>query len=441
VQRPRHIEIQVLGDHHGKVVSLGERECSLQRRHQKVVEEAPSTVVTPERAAGWARRRWRRQRRSATPTPARASSCSTPPASFYFLEMNTRLQVEHPVTECITGLDLVEWQLRVAAGDVLPLQQAHIDQRIAHGGHAIEARLYAEDPYSGFTPQTGPIIYWRPDSAKHAGVRIDDGIREGNAVSPFYDAMVAKVIAHGRDRSDAIRRLIAALEDSPLLGLANNGTFLRDLIDHPEFREAKLHTTRLDEWLDNGDAILQAPQPTAQDWALVATLLADPNKHGAALSIKLSCGAAQERILVQPHGHDHAISQVGAGNTAISVQILGHEGPHLRYQLDGVSGKAIAVRVGDDVHLARGKHRFVFREALALSHDRQRSRPAPRQGSGRRHRGASQSRRRRHRGRRSTVGLRRSNEDGNVADRLGGGVGHRSACRYGGTSGRRGVVG
>ncbi|MBK6636315.1 MAG: ATP-grasp domain-containing protein [Rhodocyclaceae bacterium] len=363
IEHGRHIEIQVFADNHGNAVHLGERDCTAQRRRQKVIEEAPSPIVGPEMRAAMGKDAVAAALAVGYRGAGTIEFIVDQDMKHYFLEMNTRLQVEHPVTECITGLDLVEWQLRVAAGDVLPLQQAHIDQRIAHGGHAIEARLYAEDPYSGFTPQTGPIIYWRPDSAKHAGVRVDDGIREGNAVSPFYDAMVAKVIAHGRDRNDAIRRLIAALEDSPLLGLANNGTFLRDLIDHPEFREAKLHTTRLDEWLDNSDAILQAPQPTAQDWAIVATLLADPNKHGAALSIKLSCGAAQERILVQPHGHDHAISQVGAGNTAIDVQILGHDGPHLRYRLDGVTGKAIAVRVGDEVHLARGKHRFVFREA------------------------------------------------------------------------------
>src|SRR5664279_2751707 len=151
----------------------------------------------------------------------------------YFLEMNTRLQVEHPVTEMITGLDLVEWQLRVAAGEPLPLTQ----EQVQFSGHAIEARLYAEDPYAGFAPQTGTVLHWQPQrAAAQAGIRIDAGIAEGGTISPWYDPMVAKVIAHGRDRGDAIRRLMAALEDAPLLGVTNNARFLRDLIDHADFR-------------------------------------------------------------------------------------------------------------------------------------------------------------------------------------------------------------
>src|ERR1700748_210715 len=145
--------------------------------------------------------------------------------------MNTRLQVEHPVTECVTGLDLVEWQLRVAAGEPLPLRQ----DEIRWMGHAVEARLYAEDPYDRFAPQTGRIAHWRPARASRAGagVRIDDGIAEGGVVSPFYDAMLAKVIVHGRDRADALRRLGSALADTPLLGLRTNGRYLRDLVRPP----------------------------------------------------------------------------------------------------------------------------------------------------------------------------------------------------------------
>ena len=177
-----------------------------------------------------------------------------PALKHYFLEMNTRLQVEHPVTEMVTGLDLVEWQLRIAAGEPLPLQQHEVRLQ----GHAIEARLYAEDPYSRptpFAPQTGRVRWWRPEAAaSQPGVRIDHGIAEGGEVSPFYDAMVAKLIAHGRDRDDAIRRLRAALHDAPLLGLRNNGRFLADLVDHAAFRGAAMTTTLIDDWFERGEA-------------------------------------------------------------------------------------------------------------------------------------------------------------------------------------------
>src|SRR6185503_5082672 len=175
----------------------------------------------------------------------------------YFLEMNTRLQVEHPVTECVTGLDLVEWQLRVAAGEPLPLRQ----DEIRRSGHAVEARLYAEDPYEGFAPQAGRIVHWRPARASRAGVRIDDGIAEGGAVPPFYDAMVAKLVVHGRDRADALRRLAAALEDAPLLGPATNGRYLRDLLRHPDMIAGTVTTSRLDEWAAAAAPISCRPQP------------------------------------------------------------------------------------------------------------------------------------------------------------------------------------
>jgi geranyl-CoA carboxylase alpha subunit len=152
----------------------------------------------------------------------------------YFLEMNTRLQVEHPVTECITGLDLVEWQLRVAAGEPLPLTQ----DEVRFDGHAIELRLYAEDPYDGWKPQTGRIHGWAPERSP---IRIDHGIAAGGEVTPYYDAMVAKFIAHGRDRADATRRLVRALDEVPLIGVLNNGRFLRDLLLHPQFRGAAHH--------------------------------------------------------------------------------------------------------------------------------------------------------------------------------------------------------
>jgi acetyl/propionyl-CoA carboxylase alpha subunit len=191
--------------------------------------------------------------------------------------MNTRLQVEHTVTEMVTGLDLVEWQLRVAAGEPLPLRQ----EEVRLEGHAIEARLYAEDPYAGFAPQTGPVLHFRPEAARGPGIRIDAGIAEGSEVSPFYDPMVAKVIAHGRDRDDAIRRLRAALERHALLGPATNGRFLRDLLDHESFRNAAMHTTLIDEWLESGEAILQRPRPGSPTGNLPPRLFAGTIRAGA----------------------------------------------------------------------------------------------------------------------------------------------------------------
>ena len=201
----RHVEVQVFGDAHGHVIHLGERDCSAQRRHQKVIEEAPSPAVSPA---------LREKMGAAAVAAAKAISYRGAgtvefllgaDGEFYFLEMNTRLQVEHPVTEEITGLDLVEWQLRVAAGEPLPLKQE--DVRL--DGHAIEVRLYAESPEKNFLPQSGTVFEWRPAEGK--GVRVDHGIRSGQEISPFYDPMIAKVIAHGRTREEARRRLVRAL--------------------------------------------------------------------------------------------------------------------------------------------------------------------------------------------------------------------------------------
>ncbi|MBL8480184.1 MAG: biotin/lipoyl-binding protein, partial [Sterolibacteriaceae bacterium] len=269
----------------------------------------------------------------------------------YFLEMNTRLQVEHPVTEMITGLDLVEWQLRVAAGEALALAQ----DDIVFSGHAIEARLYAEDPYAGFAPQTGAVLHFRPEDALRPGVRIDAGIVEGGRVTPWYDPMLAKVVAHGRNRDDAIRRLIAALEDAPLLGVANNGRFLRDLLDHERFRSATMHTALLDEWSSGDEPILQRPHPTEADWQIATAVFAGPKgwrpSSVAEFDLTLSCGGETRTM------------RVGAGDTAISAQL--HSDP-LRCTQDGITRQVTLHRDGDTLHLARDAAVFVFREASPL---------------------------------------------------------------------------
>jgi acetyl-CoA/propionyl-CoA carboxylase, biotin carboxylase, biotin carboxyl carrier protein len=238
VDAPRHIEIQVLADAHGTVVHLGERECSLQRRHQKIVEEAPSPVLDEtgrarmgEAAVGIAR--------AVGYTGAGTVEFLWSAGEFFFLEMNTRLQVEHPVTEAVYGLDLVEWQLRVAAGEKLSLDP----ERLTPRGHAIEARVYAEDPARGFLPTGGRILVLREP---HARARVDSGVAEGMTVGSHYDPMLAKVIAHGADRAEALHRLDAALAQYTLLGVTTNVAFLRALLGEDAVRAGDLDTGLVD---------------------------------------------------------------------------------------------------------------------------------------------------------------------------------------------------
>lgn len=229
VIEPRHIEIQVFGDHHGNVIHLGERDCSIQRRHQKVVEESPSPAVDPDLRSRMGEAAVQAARAINYVGAGTVEFLLDASGAFYFLEMNTRLQVEHPVTELVTGLDLVAMQLDVAAGGVLPLRQE--DVRMT--GHAIEVRLYAEDPAKGFLPQTGEIFLWQPSTMP--GVRTDHGLKARDRVSPFYDPMVAKIIAHGEEREVARRRLMTGLSDTVLFGVTSNKSFLLDVLADQEF--------------------------------------------------------------------------------------------------------------------------------------------------------------------------------------------------------------
>lgn len=246
IDRPRHIEIQVLADGHGNVVHLGERECSLQRRHQKIIEEAPSVLLdeSTRTAMGEAAVR---AARSCGYVGAGTVEFIVPggdPAAYCFMEMNTRLQVEHPVTELITGLDLVEWQLRVASGERLPYTQADITLT----GHAVEARVCAEDPARGFLPSGGAVLAL--DEPRGGGVRTDSGLSEGGEVGSLYDPMLSKVIAYGPDRATALRRLRAALADTVVLGVPTNAGFLRRLLGHPAVVAGDLDTGLVEREVD-----------------------------------------------------------------------------------------------------------------------------------------------------------------------------------------------
>ena len=285
VERPRHVEIQVLADHHGQVVHLFERECSIQRRHQKVVEETPSVALTPA---------LRQRMGDAAVAVARAAGYrnagtvefllegSGDGARFYFLEMNTRLQVEHPVTEQVTGVDLVCAQIAVAAGERLPWTQAQLSQR----GHAIEVRVYAEDPARDDLPQAGRLLLYREPVMP--GIRVDSGVVEGGEISVHYDPMVAKLIAWGETREAARRRAILALRHYPILGIRTNVSFLLALLEHPRFVSGELDTRFLDSEGEslraslNGDAppealaVAQAAEEAVRSNAQPAARADDP---------------------------------------------------------------------------------------------------------------------------------------------------------------------
>ena len=344
----RHIEFQVFADQHSNVIHLGERDCSIQRRHQKVIEETPSPVVSTQLRA---------QMGAAAVTAARAINyvgagtvefLLDNEGKFYFLEMNTRLQVEHPVTEAVTGLDLVAWQLRVAAGEKLPLSQDRVQVR----GHAIEARLYAEDPYRNFLPQSGTLVDWRPASG--AGVRVDHGLQPGTVVSPFYDPMLAKVIAHGETREEARRRLIMALEDTIAFGLNTNRKFLVDVLRHPIFVAGDATTSFIERYFSAGSDAMRPPNLDLCTVALAAVLLFEALKSRANRTearaqpwsstgmanwpLRLAIGNAQQETIVAVVAKDRYL--IALGNDMIEVSIEDRRTDAVRFTAQGIQQTA-----------------------------------------------------------------------------------------------------
>jgi geranyl-CoA carboxylase alpha subunit len=379
----RHVEIQVFADAHGNVIHVGERDCSVQRRHQKVIEEAPSPAVNADLrarmgAAAVAVARTIGYRGAGTVEFLLAGD-----GAFYFLEMNTRLQVEHPVTEAITGLDLIEWQIRVARGEALPLKQ----EQVRLEGHAIEVRLYAEDAYAGFLPQTGRIDVWRPASGP--GLRIDHGIKDGLAISPFYDPMIAKVIAHGATREEARRRLIKALRDTVVLGPTTNRHFLIRVLEHPDFAAGKATTAFLTQ------RTFAAPEITERHWTLAAALLwrQSAERYPAALRgwrnsnpeptpIRLAAGTVERTIELKADDVATETPPFHIDGDDISVDLdsltvrftdktyappasaaAGSDGK-LRAPMDG---RIVAIRVAAGEKVSRGQTLIVL-EAMKIQH-------------------------------------------------------------------------
>lgn len=365
VIQPRHIEIQVFADKHGNVVYLGERDCSIQRRHQKVVEEAPSPFVDEAL----------RQRMGESACQA-ARSCQYVGAgtveflvdadkNFYFLEMNTRLQVEHPVTELVTGTDLVAWQLNVAAGAPLPLSQAQINL----SGHAIEVRLYAEDPRQNFMPQTGHIKRWSP--AQGDGIRIDSGIKTGQMITPHYDPMLAKVIAYGSNREEARRRLATAIEESTLLGVPVNSEFLAHVIQHDKFIEGEATTAFIEE--DFGQhSTMSVAAPNSLATALATVLLYNQRHSDARFNTSLNgwqnsnptpwpyelrCGEALIEVALSEDEQHFVINEdSGADQPAVTVelQVIEQTEQQVTFIHNGIRQRCEYLLEGDEVYLRIG---------------------------------------------------------------------------------------
>jgi geranyl-CoA carboxylase alpha subunit len=321
ILRPRHVEIQVFADSQGATIHLGERDCSVQRRHQKVIEEAPCPVMTPELRAQMGAAAVEAARCVGYVGAGTVEFLLDEAGSFYFLEMNTRLQVEHPVTEMITGLDLVALQLRVARGEPLGLAQ----KDVALAGHAVEVRLYAEDPEAGFLPSTGPIHLFRAPHGE--GIRIDAGVETGGEVSSWYDPMIAKIVAHGATRDEARRRLIAALSGAAVFGPRTNRDFLIDALSRHAFAAGEATTAFIGEtYGDSGfspvpaDAALLAAAAVLQHASALARSAASALDVAPSLHDWSSAGGLETIVEYEAGGHAHKLSVLPLGKRAYTVR-------------------------------------------------------------------------------------------------------------------------
>jgi 3-methylcrotonyl-CoA carboxylase alpha subunit len=386
LQRPRHIEIQVFGDTHGHCVYLFERDCSVQRRHQKVLEEAPAPGMTPERRAAMGKAAVDAAKAVGYVGAGTVEFIVDPSGTFYFMEMNTRLQVEHPVTEMITGLDLVEWQIKVAAGEPLPLAQ----EQLAIRGHALEARIYAEDAAKGFLPATGRLTHLAPP-AESLNVRVDTGVEQGDEITPHYDPMIAKLIVWDENRERALARMLQALADYRIVGVTSNVGFLSRLVACPSFARADLDTGLIErehEFLFPGAADT-APVRDAWLLAALAELLRDRNYGRAHAAVSgdphspwhqrdgwRANGAARREILLRA---DCCEKRVVAsycrdgfqleldGQPSVAGGLLSDDGT-LRADLDGRRLTVTVVAAGEKRHVFFDGMSFIFAAIDPLFH-------------------------------------------------------------------------
>ena len=370
IERPRHIEVQVFADAHGNAMHLFERDCSLQRRHQKVIEEAPAPGMTPQMRAAMgeaavAAARAIDYRGAGTVEFIADTSEGLRADRFWFMEMNTRLQVEHPVTEMVTGTDLVEWQIRVAAGEPLPAGQAEL----SFAGHAVEARVYAEDPDRGFLPSTGTLLHLDipPDSAH---VRTDRGVRAGDAVTPHYDPMIAKVIAHGESRDAALARLAGALREIEIAGVTTNVPFLSRLVADPGFRAGDFDTGLIDRELDRLLARAPVPEPVLAAAAMhAAGALAEPPtvipaKAGMIVRTAQPGTPPTANLAEDPWSKLIGWRLWGDARQPVHLEV---DGDAVEAQVTFLTGRACRIDSGQSSVVARPGHRDGTRVTLILA--------------------------------------------------------------------------
>ncbi len=374
VLNARHVEIQVFGDRQGNVVHFGERDCSVQRRNQKVVEEAPSPAVDEDLRA-----------RMGVAAVAAAKAVNYVGAgtvefmlaadgAFYFLEMNTRLQVEHPVTELVYDVDLVEWQLRVAQGEPLPMGQEAINAR--RKGWAIEVRLCTEDPAQNFMPQTGPLLAWRAPTG--TGMRVDHGLRQGGLISPFYDSMQAKLIALGATRDQARHKLLQMLDETVLLGVSSNRDFLAQIVAHPVFADGRFSTGFIAENFPS-EMVSASREPDSLHAALAAVVL----YRSAADALQASSGIESELLNWQSSAPATVLFKLKAGEKVLDIKVkalsagryevmlpdatkvielTSLSAPDVRYLCGGIAGRASFALAGDTLWLSHGGLTLAYRD-------------------------------------------------------------------------------
>lgn len=353
LQRPRHIEIQVFGDSHGNCVYLFERDCSVQRRHQKVVEEAPAPNMPPERRAAMGKAAVDAAQAVGYVGAGTVEFIVNQDGTFYFMEMNTRLQVEHPVTEMITGLDLVEWQLKVGAGETLPLRQ----EQLAIRGHALEARIYAEDPDKGFLPSIGKLIHLAPP-AETLHVRVDTGVEQDDEISPHYDPMIAKLIVWDETRERALARMLQALADYRVVGVSNNIGFLSRLVACPAFAQADLDTGLIER--ERSFLFPETVEPPAEAW-LVAALAELIRDQQYALAEAEASGDPHspwhERDGWRMNGNARREIKLRAGETEKVVN-AGYAGESFTLEFEGQTTAATGRFAGSELRVDLGGRRI-----------------------------------------------------------------------------------